>query len=672
MTLKSRLLRILLIVLLIVGVGGYFTFSTLFFSPTESDLDADVAALVPRDVDFFVAKADLAGLFDEFPNLAVMKRVEAHPAWKAFQASPQYGELATSLQLEAITAQIRSSLAQLPISIEPLKLFGGRDLAAAGYFRGADLNLADWAVYGRANWMGKLAASALEHPGLIGLAKQGITATVDPQFVKLSGGQLTRTLYVTRLRDVVIVATQPELARAAHELTAKGYQDSFLQSAAYFDHIQSANRDAQRDELEIYLNSRKLFENLRFTSAWPNPASQDFLPAFLGRFFQLHSIKNAIGVVGIDEGVSIDLHGDFSSEQISAEQERLYRVRGFDQNTILADTARLAPADTSLFVFLHAGVGDLLTMIVAAFEPALRTNLEDAIRNTGKYQSLAQFVKELDGALKGRVALIVRPNDYPPDPDGPPHDGTPVPAVALVLWTKNVETINALRETIGSQGAKFGLQGRKPGEPGYFRNSEAGHDTREFWSQFIPGTGIVATGNSGELTIVTNSLGMLGHILKTYTQGGTKYPRLAEDSRFEALVTTSLPRANVLVWANPQTAAKIVESGLQRYAQDTVFDQVDWKMERVRIQGQVLREQFPGKGEAALSPDEKQKLESTVDQRIDAMEAKIRAEQVPAIIAEQQRILTYCKAVQAALCLLVLDPKSFELSIRATVPLAAE
>ena len=59
---KSRLLRIAAILLGVLLFAGFFAFTTFFYSPFEGALEEDVAALVPRDVDFFVARADLAGV----------------------------------------------------------------------------------------------------------------------------------------------------------------------------------------------------------------------------------------------------------------------------------------------------------------------------------------------------------------------------------------------------------------------------------------------------------------------------------------------------------------------------------------------------------------------------------------------------------------------------------
>ncbi|MEE2610410.1 MAG: hypothetical protein VX992_07010, partial [Acidobacteriota bacterium] len=62
-----------------------FAFSTYFFSPFEGGLDADVAGLVPRRVQFFAAKAHLDRDFDPFPRLAsaapFLCLIECHLEW---------------------------------------------------------------------------------------------------------------------------------------------------------------------------------------------------------------------------------------------------------------------------------------------------------------------------------------------------------------------------------------------------------------------------------------------------------------------------------------------------------------------------------------------------------------------------------------------------------------
>ncbi|MFM7283289.1 MAG: hypothetical protein ACKO32_16125 [Planctomycetia bacterium] len=225
---KSFLLRILLIVSGVLLFAGFFAFTTFFYSPFESDLEVDLAAVAPRDVDFFVARADLQGVIGEFPRLAIEPQLKQHPAFLAWSDSRPGRELGQ--EIERSFRELQGMSSQLPFGMQLHEVFGGEDIAVAGYFKGRELAAADWAVYGRTNWLGKLAAAGLRNPGLIGLDKQGFSARVEEQYVELKGATLPRTLYIGRLRDVAIVATKPELVQAALNFESKSFADSFFRA----------------------------------------------------------------------------------------------------------------------------------------------------------------------------------------------------------------------------------------------------------------------------------------------------------------------------------------------------------------------------------------------------------------------------------------------------------
>lgn len=667
MSAKKRILKITAIVLGVVAFTGYFAFSTFVFNPLESDLQADVAALVPRDVDFYASRARAGEAFSDFPRLAAQDRLDRLDAWRTWTGSPEYAELAREMKLDASLAELARVADQLPLGQQPTDVWGGADLAVAGYFRGKDLAQADWCAYGRCNWLAKLGVALLRRPGVLGLDAQGVVVETGDKWVALSGRGLPRKLYLARLADVVMVSTTPDMPAKAWALESQAFADSFYQSAIYFDHVQSASRNALRDEFELYLNAKKLQEALQVRGPLPNTASQDFGPALLGRLVQLPAVKSVVGVVDAAEEFKADLHGEFTSEAITPEMARLYRARGFDNDELVREAAILAPADTAFFAYMRAPTGDLLRHMTAAMEPALRTNLEDLFRNTGKYPSLDALVAELDGALKDRAAFIVRANDYQVDPNGPPNDGQPVPAWALVLWPKNAETIRALRDTIGTNSAKFGLQGRTPGEAGYFKNFTKGFEIREYWSRFVPGTGMIATCNANELTIVSNSFQMLSHILLTATQESAEYPRLADEPTFLALARTLEKGGHLAAYVNPKALVPVLRIGTRRAAEDSIV--VDWKAERARLEDKALREQFPGSRRGQLSPDVQEKVDAIVDPQLVQMEKELREQRVPQLMAAQERVYTYLSAARAALAVLKLDPKTFDLSVRAVVPL---
>ena len=670
MTRKSRILRILLVLLLLALFVGYFTFSTFLFPPFESGLGVDVAALVPRQVDFFVARADLSRQFDGFPRLRVADDLEQNEAWKAFQASPERQSLGADLGYDELMAKIAEQLAQLPGGVEPLDVFGGRDLALAGNFQGTSLAEADWALYGNLSGLGKLGIELLAFPGLLGLDAQGITVEEADGYVTLSGDSLSEPLSIARIRDVGVLSNDAELVAKAVELEARQFKDSFLAGATYHDRIQLVDRNAEADEFELYVNGRRLLETLNETGAWPDPNSPDFLPGLVSKFFQLGNINQLVGILGFDQGLSLDLHAQLSSEQMSALQTRTYRQRAISGEELIDKYAIFAPQDCSLFAYMRVDMGDLLTQVFASIEPTTRSLIEECLQSSGKYRSLDQVIEVLDSALKDHCVLIVRENDYPPEEGGPPHNDEPVPAVAVVTWLADggAQKIEALMEVLGRQmNTCLGLQGREPGSSGYYSNTVSGYEFKEFWSPHIDGTGVVAAGPIGDLCIVTNSILMFPHLRKTWTQGAPSHPRLSERVDFAALARASDHGANLALWLNPRAARATLDKQVRGWAEAGI--ETNWSFERGRVEGELLREEYGGRRKETLSPVEREDFEKVVDQRIDEIDRNIRKTQVPALMQGYQRKLTYLSAVRSGLMMLAADPKALDLSLRLIAPL---
>jgi hypothetical protein len=670
MSLKSRLLRILLAVTAVLGFAGYFAFSTFLFSPLEGDYESDLSTLVPRNVDFFVAKARLAEDFAPFPRLAAAPALSETPAWRTFVASPEYAALERKYGIEERLAEVERQLTQLH-GIDPLKVFGGSFVSIAGRFQGKSLADADWAIYGRANWMGKLGVSALSYPALLGLEDQGLNVAVENDHVALSGPKLPREIFVTRLRDVIVAGTSLELVRAALDLDARAGQDSFGQSAQYFDHIQNAVRSPARDEFEVFLDWRKLSEQALLSGRWPPPDGPGYLQRLLARFFQIGSIKEIAGVLGLEGGLHAHLHADLTSEMVTPLQERLYRRRGRDRREILRDAAALAPDDTGIFVYLQIGVGDLLREMLAAAEPALRSNAEDLLRSTGVYTGSEPLITEIEELFRDGVALIVRENDYPVDAQkDPPNNGLPTYAVALVLWTDGSEKartkIDELQTLVVRNQQALGLRGANPGAAGVFYNEVgSGHMIWEFWSPLITGTGHLATVVDDRRFIVSNSFRMLGDVIGTlYRRQGSR-PALSEALEFKGLVNEGLLQANALLWLAPRKLGPTARKMAGFTAHNQVLGSLDQAKERVREEALVLRQDFGGRSVGQLGPDEKAKLDESVNARMDALQQKQLGEAVPALTAAFERRQAYLEYFGSMLCMLALDPKHMELSLGA-------
>ncbi len=659
---KRRLLKILLVTCAVVAFTGYFAFSTFFFSPLEKDYGADVATLIPRNVDFYVAKANLAADFAPFPVPAFADELATTTGGRTFFVSPEWQAWRSELGLAQVSAEIERAKASLPLAIDLLDVLGGREAAVAGYFRGGALDQTDWALYARGNWMAKLALSLLSRPGLFDLASQGVDVVAGDETVSLSGASLPRALHVARVRDVFIVTTDPALLKEASELAAVKGADSFGGSARYFDHIQQRAKGG--NEAELFLDYRSLSEALKFTGRWPDQASQDFLPAFAGRLFQSGALKELAGVARFETGATFELHGELSSEVVSPFQKQLYRQRSFDRDRLF-QVSRFAPADAALCAYAHVPIGPLVEQVLQSLEPAARDNLDDLVREVWGHPDYGPLVAELDGAFHDRALFIVRNDDYVVDEDGPPHDGSTVFAWSLVLWIDDAAKIEELRKKVVDNQVYFAIHGASPGEGGVYTNKVSGGQLiYEYWSPLLPGTGHLAsmTDTGQGIFVLSNHHRMIGQVLKTWFEGAPEYPRLAEVPRYEALVTSGATHANAVVYVNPQGAASTLRELADRAARDRVV--IPWDVKRDEIDRAVLEEHFPDRVYEQLTEAEREELEIYARPARDRFEREFRDERVPEFRAEFERQILYAEQCPGALIEFGLDAKEITVFAR--------
>jgi hypothetical protein len=116
------------------------------------------------------------------------------------------------------------------------------------------------------------------------------------------------------------------------------------------------------------------------------------------------------------------------------------------------------------------------------------------------------------------------------------------------------------------------------------------------------------------------------------------------------------------VWANPETLGPILRD-LARASGPSV--QIDWSSITPLQVRKLLAEQFGGKQEAQLTPEEKERFEPELKRRLDEIKAKYEREQVPTFTAKQDRTIAYLESTQRILARLALDPKHWDLAIRA-------
>ncbi|HED67113.1 MAG TPA: hypothetical protein ENJ09_16345 [Planctomycetes bacterium] len=667
---KSRVLRYTVTGLFFLGLGMLWAFSYFFFNPFEGRFSGRLSMLVPRDVDFVVAKTNLAADLTPDLRLEVADEIEADPHGQALLEMPAVRELLDGLELDALREEIEASLSQLPIDVNPLDVFGGSELAVAGRFGKGSLAESDWAVYGRADWLGKIGMEAVGK-GLVPLEDQGISLTDEEDGYALSGGPLQRTLHVTRLLDVVIVSTDPELISAAHALDQARGQDSFFFSAKFQNH--AAGLDREGDVLDVYVDQVALRAAQGPVDTWPDPSSPDVLPRFLSRFIQLANLRESVSSVVFSNGVRIDATGAVSTENLSAVEKKFYRLRGFEKAKVL-DYAKMAPQDTGIFACARIPMNDALHAFVDSLEPAVREGLADPARDVFGYQDLDPLLGDISTSFGDDIALFLRNHDYPADndPDAPPADGTKVTAWALVLTIDDQDALDGLREHVRSNPGAFGIQGRNPNSGGIFTNEVAGGGVvYEYHTPFIPGTGHLATlemFGSGRVKyfLISNSHELLGQVFTTYRG---QRPPLSEDGWFQSQVNTGLSSPDVVFWLRPGAIDASMRAIAEQNAELDIGLAINWSVERPRIEKKVLKESFPGEQYGNVSAANRDAFELMVQEEIDAFERRFVQEHLGSMRRDYVRPWDALEIISNLLVELSLDPKTIQLHARAIVPL---
>jgi hypothetical protein len=678
---KRKLLRYLSIALAVLLFAGYFAFQTFFFSPFEGAYGYDVASLVPRDVDFFVAKADLKDDFTRFPELAVAEDFAGNERAQAFLELEAIRELLAGADLDALSATLDENLATLPLDVDPLDVLGGRDVAVAGYLRGNTAAEADWVIAARTNWMGKLGYELLSYPGLLDLQAQGLTVEERAigkestrKAIGLSGGALARQLFLTRIQDVLVVATQADLVERAVAFDVDRGEGSFGQSAKYGDNIDVQPRAG--NELELYVDQRAFRKVFPGQSLIPEGKSDVFWSAFVPYLFDESAINELMGTARFAGGVTLRKHGTLSSEDMTGLQKRLYRARDLDKKELL-ELASPVPADVGLYVSVRANIGDLLRAAVEADPDRDRiSNLEDLARKVWGHPDLMPLIDDIDSAFRDRIGFAIREHDYPDEgEDGPPHNGEKVFVWALILRVAERSKVEELRTRITARQVEFGIQGRGGrGTAGVFEHTVSGGvKVLEYWNELVPGTGHISTVLDGDWFIISNHHLMINQMVDARYEGRG----LNNHGAFHSIV--SAPEANevssagmssaqALVWLNPRAMSNTRYALAAMQAERDARNSINWSLERPRIEKLVLAREFPGQTWGRLSPEVEQQLAIAADPDIQAYEQQVVDERMPQLMADYRRLVRAQELFQHVVLELAIDQKRFDLFARLATP----
>ncbi|HLQ36730.1 MAG TPA: hypothetical protein VK348_02925 [Planctomycetota bacterium] len=509
------------------------------FNPLEGKL-ADVAGVVPREVDFFLRKTNPAADFREFPEPWFWQEFAASKTWQELQ----HGPLVQGLHRDGVDQalqQARAALQQVRAGshglLDPLRDVAGRELIVAGYFENRTVQPPQplpqpwWCVYTRVSWRVR-AAWGLLRWGIVQSQAQkgGIDIRSDGPLLVIKPAGSSETLYAARQFDCLMIANDRHLLEQSLKL-AQGFEteEAFGTTSMYTDgvvqRLRKWNEIVEPDPLnavEFSCNPNTRDDFRRFAASWPNPNDVDSMTQrVLASFVNLKGWNSISGALMFESDHQSD-HLSFLGEVVlnskthTAFQSSFFRAEQEPREKWMDPFLRMVPESACAAAALRMPAAEFINAMFAALPQNTKDMLNDGVRRS-PYDNLQladvrDLTEKLKAALLPRTGFVFKKNV--PDEQIPVIDISPVPQVAWVFWIRDgsrpliEQFVRWLRNNAQTLGFNklFALKLNLSGTQSAAATDDPGEDVvKEFCNPGIDGTGEIAIVLFKDFFIVSNS-----------------------------------------------------------------------------------------------------------------------------------------------------------------------
>lgn len=450
---KRKLLKKLGVGLLITATVLALFVVAFVFNPMEGGL-RDMRDVVPRQVDFFVRKLDLAGDFKQFPEPVFWKAFTDSTAWRDLEGGPlvqglkRDGVEVSLQQVADLVQQVRTDSSGW---LDVMRDVIGSELIVAGYFEDIagkrPLPEPQWCVYARVSWRVRAAWGLLRYGLVQSQVRKGgidIQSEGDMLVLKPSGGR--QTFYVARKLDCLMLANDKHIVEQSLAL-AEGSRDEepFGQMARYTDSVVSPLRSWAKttgsddiNALEFSVSPNTLDGFKQFAARWPSPGNQDSIyERVMASFLNLKGWNSISGALMFDdERLSFLGEVVLNSKMHTPFQADFFKTEAQARDKWLDTFLRMVPDNSCAAAALRMPAGGFMEAMFQALAPKDREDFNNSVRRSSwEGQQLADvrdLIDRLKVALLPRTGFVFRKNL--PDKDIPVANPAPVPQVAWVFW----------------------------------------------------------------------------------------------------------------------------------------------------------------------------------------------------------------------------------------------
>jgi len=616
---KRRIWRTVLISVLGLVVFLLMFVAAFIFNPFEGSVP-ELRDIVPRGVNFFVRKQNLAEDFRSFPEPKFWDALANSDGFEEFlQAGDGLSQDDVDGYLEEAREQFAEVSRQTDGMIDVMRDLIGSEVIFAGTTMDYTVSPArplpnpHWCVYTRVGWRAKAALGLAGFGFVQSMAEQnGVTVTSEGDMLVVNLPS-EPALYIKRHKDAVMVSNYKGLLEQAQMLLDGNRDEQPIgQQPAYTDGAVARIRQWSEDNgvddpnvVEFVVEPNAFDEFRRLAASWPDPQNKDsmnerVLASFLnlkgwmqitgGLMFE-DSVLGATGQIGLNS----TQHTAFQSSFYTAEQQR--------REQWLDPFLKLVPASACAAAALRMPASEFLHSMFDALEPSEKSLIDDALRratfNGELVQGARDLIDRLRLAFQPRTGFVFRRNI--PDMSRDEKTGelmfpvlakSPMPQVAWVFWLRpnGARLADSLVTMLSSYHKSFGFQKvwhlpvsydggrRKFDEP-----------VTEFPHPQIPATGELAMIVFRDFFIVSNSGPLIRDILLTRYSGITNADSIRDLPEFAEVEAELSQSLSGLVWINGQNMVPVLDDYLDFADQSSALPDQGWMRDMRRQAEEAVR-----------------------------------------------------------------------------------
>ncbi len=672
----KKLLKVTSIVAVVLVAIGLLFVVAFIFNPFEGKV-RDLRDAVPRSVDFFMRRLNLAADFVAFPEPHFWERFSKTVAWDKVRNGPSYRQMQRDSDIERVLGDMRDQIEAVARDT-PLNLMRdvlGTEVQVAGTLR-APLATSTWCMYARVSWRVKVAFGLSGYGFVQDRARtQGIEIAADEDLLKITPKGSRQPLYAARHLDLVLVGNDRELLDKSLKL-ARGEStlDALGSSSDYRDGIENRLRGIEArtgygtDALEVYLRPEKLFSITTWDDRWPDANHPESMnQRVLAAFVNLTGWRFASGALLFEPSrLGFIARVMLNQNEHTPFQSDFFRTEAQRRQEWLDPFLAMVPQDACALAAMRMPAGPFLRQMYRAMDPDWRTLFEDAIKRTGVYKSADELLQQLELAFLPRTGFVFRQN-FPEKVAAngisiTVADPTPLPQIAWVFWVRPtggkaivdrlVKAIYEHHRTIfGAPAYHYPLEGRAD-------------QILECTNPHIPGTGSLAFLFYDQFFILSNSSPLVNRMIA------------ARDGRMGSILRREETRVSLeelpasingfgLV-QGPELEKLLVEMGEYARKAGEGMDPGWAEVNRPTVAAKVLKERYRQYGsQAGLPPEQKAKFDADVFAELQAQWAKQAGAYSAQDRAALEETIGLCRIFSAAYMQVVLDAQSIQLQGKA-------